>query len=86
LEEETGYTAGKLEWLGRFSWAPSNIEGCVEIFLAKNLKQKKSFDSDEIAGIEMLNLSDVFEKVLKGEYVDSALVIAALLISLKKLA
>lgn len=23
LEEETGYTAGKLEWIGRFTWNPS---------------------------------------------------------------
>jgi ADP-ribose pyrophosphatase len=84
LEEETGFTAEKLEWLGRFSWAPSNMEGCVEIFLARDLKPTGNFDPDQIASIEMANFNDVLDGVLKGEYIDSALVIATLLISLKK--
>jgi ADP-ribose pyrophosphatase len=61
LEEETGFTAEKLEWLGRFSWAPSNMEGCVEIFLARDLKPTGNFDPDEIASIEMVNFNDVLD-------------------------
>ena len=85
LEEETGYTAEKLEWIGRFSWNPSSMSGTVEIFFTKNLKLKDSFNVDEIANIELTNFNTVLEKVLKGELVDSALVIATLLVSVKGL-
>ena len=85
LEEETGYTAEKLEWIGRFNWNPSNMSGTVEIFFTKSLKHKSSFDTDEIANVELMDFDKVVEKVLKGELIDSALVIAALLVSVKKL-
>lgn len=55
LEEETGFTTEKLEWLGRFSWAPSNMEGCVEIFFAKDLRLTRDFSHEEIAGVEMMS-------------------------------
>jgi len=35
LEEETGYTAEKLEWLGRFTWAPGP---CLEWLKYSSLK------------------------------------------------
>jgi len=86
LEEETGYTAEKLEWIGRFTWAPSNMgPGTVEIFFTKSLKPKGVFNPDEIANIEFIDFNEVLEKVLKGEYIDSALVIATLLISVRSL-
>lgn len=85
LEEETGYTAEGLMWIGRFSWAPSTIGGTVEIFFTKSLKPKGSFDPSEIMDIELVDFEKVLEKVLKGEYIDSALVIATLLVSAKKL-
>lgn len=86
LEEETGYTAEKLEWIGRFTWAPSALgPGVVEIFFTKNLKRKGKFNPEEIANIEFVSFNQVSEKVLKGEYIDSALVIATLLISVKNL-
>ncbi|MFB0514033.1 MAG: NUDIX hydrolase, partial [Candidatus Bathyarchaeia archaeon] len=85
LEEETGYTADKLQWIGRFSWAPSNMAGIVEIFFTKALKLKGKFNPDEIVNIELVDFNKVLSKVLKGEYIDSALVIATLLISAKTL-
>lgn len=85
LEEETGYTADKLEWIGRFSWAPSNMSGIVEIFFTKTLKLKGRFNSEEVVNIELVDFCKVLRKVLKGEYVDSALVIATLLISIKNM-
>ncbi len=85
LEEETGYTADKLEWIGRFSWAPSNMAGIVEIFFTKALKLKGKFNPDEIVNIELVDFNKVLSKVLKGEYIDSALVIATLLISARRL-
>jgi ADP-ribose pyrophosphatase len=86
LEEETGYTAEKLEWIGRFTWAPGAMgPGTVEIFFTKNLKPKGNFDPNEIADIEPLDFKTVLEEVLKGRYIDSALVIATLLIAVKGL-
>jgi len=86
LEEETGYTAEKLEWIGRFTWAPSNMgPGTVEIFFTRNLKPKQGFNPDEIVNVEFLDFDVISEKVLKGEYVDSALVIATLLILVRHL-
>lgn len=86
LEEETGYTAEKLEWIGRFTWTPSYMgPGTVEIFFTKSLKPKGDFDPNEIAEIELMDFHEVLEKVLKGELIDSALVIATLLVSAKKL-
>lgn len=85
LEEETGYTAENLEWIGRFSWAPSNMSGRVEIFFTKTLKPKGSFNPEEIVNIELVDFNKVLKRVLRGEYVDSALTIATLLISAKKL-
>lgn len=85
LEEETGYTAKGLKWIGRFSWAPSTMGGTVEIFFTKSLKPKGSFDPREIMDIELVDFEKVLEKVLRGEYIDSAMVIATLLVSAKKL-
>jgi ADP-ribose pyrophosphatase len=85
LEEETGYTAERLGWLGRFTWAPGAMSGMVELFFAKSLKPKGSFDPNEIANIELVDFDKVLRGVLKGDYIDSALIIAALLVATKKL-
>jgi len=86
LEEETGYTAENLEWIGRFAWAPGAMgPGTVEIFFTKSLKPKGRFDPKEIMNIELVDFNKVFKRVLKGGYIDSALVIATLLVSVKKL-
>lgn len=86
LEEETGYSAEKLEWIGRFTWAPSNMgPGTVEIFFTKNLKIKGGPNADEIVNLELVDFNRVVNKVLCGEYIDSALVVATLLVSVKGL-
>jgi len=86
LEEETGYTAEKLEWIGRFTWAPGSMgPATVEIFFTKSLKPKGKFDPMEIMNIELVDFNKVFNGVLRGDYIDSALVIATLLVSIKKL-
>ncbi len=86
LEEETGYTAERLEWIGRFTWAPGAMgPATVEIFFTRSLKPKGNFDSNEIADIELLDFDNVLERVLKGEFIDSALVIATLLVSAREL-
>ena len=85
LEEETGYTAENLEWIGRFGWAPGAMGGTVEIFFTKSLKPKGNFNPNEIMDIELVDFEKVLERVLRGEYIDSALVTATLLVSVKGL-
>lgn len=86
LEEETGYTAEKLKWIGRFTWAPGAMgPGTVEIFFTKSLKTRGTFDPHEIADIELMDFDKVLQKVLRGEFIDSALVIATLLVSVRGL-
>jgi ADP-ribose pyrophosphatase len=86
LEEETGYTAERLEWIGRFTWAPGAMgPGTVEIFFTKDLKPKGNFDPNEIADVELIDFQTVLGDVLKGKYIDSALVIATLLVAVKGL-
>lgn len=85
LEEETGYTAEKLEWIGRFTWAPGAMgPATVEIFFTKSLKFKGNFDPKEIMGIELVDFNEILNSVLQGKYIDSALVVATLLVSVKK--
>jgi len=85
LEEETGYTTEKLEWIGRFCWAPGSMGGIVEVFFTNSLKPKGNFNPNEIVNIELVDFNKVLKGVVEGDYVDSALVIATLLVSVKKL-
>ena len=87
LEEETGFTAQRLKWIGRFTWAPGAMgPGTVEIFFTRSIEPKCDFNPNEIANLEFVDFKEALKKVLKGEYIDSALVIAVLLISVKCLA
>jgi ADP-ribose pyrophosphatase len=85
LEEETGYTAENLVWIGRFNWAPGNMAGVVELFFTKDIRIKKESRSNEIASIEFMDFNTVLEKILNGEFIDSTLIIAALIAKVKNL-
>jgi ADP-ribose pyrophosphatase len=85
LEEETGYTAENLVWIGRLNWAPGNMAGVAELFFTKHLKLKGKPPSDEIASVKFMDFDVVLEKVLKGEFIDSTLIIATLMVKVKKL-
>ncbi|MEM3461959.1 MAG: NUDIX hydrolase [Candidatus Bathyarchaeia archaeon] len=84
LEEETGFTAEKLDWIGRFSRGPSS-QAVVEIFFAKVKCKNEHFDTTEIAEIEMVDFDSLFEEILKGECFDATVVISVLLVYAKKL-
>ena len=83
LEEETGYTAEKIKWIGRFSRGPSS-QAITEIFFAK-AKRKGTFDSEEIAQVELMDFNQILQKILNGECFDAALVTAALMVNAKKI-
>lgn len=83
LEEETGYTAEKIKWIGRFSRGPSS-QAITEIFFAK-AKRKGTFNLNEIVQVELMDFSQILQKILNGECLDAALVAATLLIKTKKI-
>ena len=57
----------------------------VEIFFTDRLKLKGDLNHKEIMTIKFVDFDSVLRGVLKGDYIDSALVIATLLVSAKKL-
>ena len=84
LEEETGFTAEKLEWIGSFSRGPSS-QAIVDIFFARVKQKSSKVDANEIAGIEIVDFNLLIKRILEGECFDAALVVAALLVLTKKL-
>lgn len=48
-------------------------------------KRKGNFDSKEIAQVELMDFSQILQKILNGECFDAALVTAALLVNAKKI-
>jgi len=85
LKEETGYAAEKLAWISRFNWAPGNMAGVVELFFTKDLKVKEESYFNEVTNVEFMDFNTVLKKILKGEFIDSTLIIAALIVKVKKL-
>jgi len=83
LEEETGFTADKLEWIGRFSRGPSS-QAITDMFFAK-ARRKGTFNPNEIVRIELVDFDQLIRKILDGECFDAALVTAALIIKTKKI-
>jgi len=84
LEEETGFTAERLEWIGKFSLGPSS-QAIADIFFAKDVKAKGSFNKNEIVQVEPVDSKSVLQKLLEGECFGAALDVAALLVSAKRL-
>jgi len=82
FEEETGFTADKLELIGKYSTGP-NSQLVVDIFFTRDVKPKGKFNREEIVNVELVDFKMVLKKVLEREYLDSALVIAVLLVALK---
>jgi ADP-ribose pyrophosphatase len=84
FEEETGFTANKLEGIGKYS-PGSSTQIVVDIFFTRDTKLKGKFNEEEIVNVELVDFKTMLKKVLEGECLDSALVIAVLLVALKKL-
>lgn len=77
LEEETGYKAGKVEWLitTRSMVAFSNER--VEIYVATDLTpSKQCLDEEESIELEAYTTGELKEKIFRGEIEDSKTVAA----------
>lgn len=71
LREETGYIAGKIEYLGKIATAPGFCDEIIYLYKATNLTLgSKDEDEDEFTNVKIMNINEVKEKIKKGEIID----------------
>ena len=84
LEEETGYKAGKIEWLITVRSMVAFCNEKVEIFVATDLiPSKQHLDEEESIEIGEYTIEELKEKIFKGEIEDSKTVSALMAYAVK---
>lgn len=72
LEEETGYKAGNLRFLGAFYVAPGYSSEKIHAYLATELEEGEAHaDSDERLQLISMPIRELQERILKGEIEDA---------------
>ncbi len=83
LEEETGYRAGRMRWLGKYAGSSGISDEEFTIFLATDVSadgvQRREITED--IEIELIPLADLSAMVLRGEMADGSSALAILLAS-----
>jgi len=79
LEEETGYTANKYEYLGEYYPTPGYCLEKISIYLATELvKTHQHLDEDEFLDVHTMKLDELFEMVMDNKIKDAKTAIAIL--------
>lgn len=77
LEEETGYIAGKVEWLLTTRSMVAFSDEKVEIYVATDLKpSKQHLDDEESIELEFYSVEELKKMIFEGEIQDSKTVAA----------
>lgn len=72
LEEETGYYSEELEWLMTLRTTVAFCDEKIEIYAARNLQKScQHLDEDEYVDVRAYTVSELKEKIFKGEIQDS---------------
>lgn len=72
LEEETGYIAEKLEYLGKIHTSAGFCDECIHLFKALDLKEGNfGGDEDEFISIETHTLKEINTMIKNGEITDA---------------
>lgn len=72
LEEETGYIAKEISYLGKIATAPGFCDEIIYLYKATGLiKGKKNCDEDEFTELVVMFLEEVKEKIKSGEIIDT---------------
>ncbi|WP_133015522.1 NUDIX hydrolase [Clostridium cuniculi] len=72
LEEETGYKAKDMIYLGKIATAPGFCDEIIHLFKATNLYDgTKSCDEDEFTDIKKFTLDEMKLMIKKGEIIDT---------------
>lgn len=80
LAEETGYAAGRMDYLAPVAVAAGYSDEIIHLYLATELKSGAAHpDDDEFVAAEWVPLDVLVDSVLDGRIEDSKTVIAALL-------
>ena len=79
LEEETGYRAGRITYLGKIYTSPGFSSEIVHIFLAEDLKEgANKTDEDEFLDVVKKDFKNVVKECLEGKIEDAKTVVAVL--------
>ena len=71
LQEETGYIANNLEYLGTIATAPGFCDEIIYLYKASNLTiGNKNEDDDEFTNVKIININKVKEMIKNGEIID----------------
>ena len=72
LQEETGYIAKNIEFLGKIATAPGFCDEIIYLFKATDLTLgEKDCDDDEFTEIKTFSLDEVKALIKKGEIIDT---------------
>lgn len=72
LEEETGYRAQRIEYVGYIFTTPGFSNEKIYLYVAKDLiKTVQNLDQDELLKVEILRPQEVLTKCLNGEIIDA---------------
>ncbi|MEO9365742.1 MULTISPECIES: NUDIX hydrolase [Candidatus Nitrosocaldus] len=80
LVEETGYRAGRLEYMGRCYMTPGYCNELIHFFIASNLERVSSvsMDEDEEINLLVISIDEAIEKALANEIEDAKTLYALL--------
>lgn len=72
LEEETGYKAKNMIYLGKIATAPGFCDEIIHLFKATNLYNgTKSCDEDEFTDIKIFTLDEIKDMIRNGDIIDT---------------
>ncbi|SHI93964.1 ADP-ribose pyrophosphatase [Parasporobacterium paucivorans DSM 15970] len=72
LEEETGFTAGSMEFLIRLKTAVAFTNENIDVYVARNLtRTHQNLDPDEFIEIEEFRLKDIIQMIYEGQIEDA---------------
>ncbi|KXO17109.1 NUDIX hydrolase [Peptoniphilus sp. GNH] len=79
VEEETGYTDGKFEYITEFYTSAGFSNEKIHLFLAHDLKAGQSHpDEDEYVEVEIYSLEEALKMIELGEIMDAKTIIGIL--------
>ncbi len=85
LEEETGFRAGKLEWLINVNTTVAFCNEIIGIYLASDLiPSKQSLDEDEFLDVEEYDLQELLDMIFAGKITDGKTIAALLAYQVKR--
>ena len=78
LEEETGYKAGKLTWLGSVNPNPAFLTNTFSAYLAEDLEATgvQNLDEHEYVDYQLIPSDDVIKRMGSGEYSNGTMMMA----------